>query len=242
MRSMRIVGLVAFLFVVPLQAAEDWTKDSSVQVMQTYQGRNGMGSGTVIGVDDTGYDVLTCSHVILVWGIYSQYIGDEAWDAPIGETKVKPVGGTWKSAKVLAYHRNCDLALLHIKEKNPKVKASHIATKVDYRNLEVIKCGYPGQRGRHTQVSTCLGKRTGLSSYHLVPEATSVITSVASESDDSGGGLFCNKEHCLVGVVWGKAQLEGEWRLCAVPLKEIQTFLEGAEWKMKDKVAATPAR
>jgi hypothetical protein len=74
-------------------------------------------------------------------------------------------------------------------------------------------------------------------------EAESVVASVASESGDSGGGLFGTKDHCLIGVVWGKAQLEGEWRLCAVPLKEIHTFLKEAEWKKPDdKVVATPAK
>ena len=244
MRSMRIVGLGIFFFVFTsyLQAADDWTKESSVQVLQSSQGRNGLGSGTVIGVDTNGYDVLTCAHVILVFGFAEKQEGDGSWDAPIGETKVKPVGGEWQKARVLAYHRNCDLALLRVKDKKPKVKASPLASKVKYHDLEVIKCGYPGQRGRHTQVSTCLGKRSGLSSYHLLAEAESVVASVASESGDSGGGLFGTKDRCLIGVVWGKAQLEGEWRLCAVPLKEIQAFLKEAEWKKQDKVVATPAK
>lgn len=240
MRSMRIAGLVVFLFFVsPLYAEDDWTKPSSVQILQTSQGRNGLGSGTVIGVDKDGYDVLTCSHVILVFGFAPEYINGEAWDAPVGETKVKPVGGVWQKARVVAYHRNCDLALLRVKDKKTKVKASPLASKVNYQGMEVTKCGYPGNAGRHTQISTCLGKRSGLSSYHLIPDATSVITSVASRSGDSGGGLFCNKDHCLVGVVWGKAELEGEWRLCAVPLSEIREFLKGAEWKQPEDVSAS---
>lgn len=71
MRSTKIVAVLILSLCCPLAWAadkEDWTAASSVRVMQTVQGRNGMGSGTVIGVDKDGYDVLTCCHVILAWG------------------------------------------------------------------------------------------------------------------------------------------------------------------------------
>lgn len=158
----------------------------------------------------------------------------------MGETKVKPVGGKWVPAEILAYHKNCDLALLRVRDKHATVKACPLAKSESYDGTAVTKCGYPGEGARHVQSSTCMGTRQGTWSYGAVI-STTAVSSVPSRSGDSGGGLFRDEDHALVGVVWGKANLDNTWRLCAVPVEDIQTFLTGADWKTRDKIA-TPAR
>lgn len=224
-----------FLFIPPssVYGEEDWTKASSVKVIQVGVGKNGVGSGTIIGVDKDGYDVITCCHVVCVWGTHQVQINGQPWDEPIGTTWVEPQDGKRYAAEVRAYHKNCDLALLRVKDKQAKVGFSPIAMKETYEGTEVTKCGYPGGGQRHIQRSRGMGKRRGPWSFGNV-EWDTVITSVASQSGDSGGGLFRDKDHQLVGVVWGAANLGDGWKLCAVPVDEIQTFLKRSNWKPKE--------
>lgn len=154
------------------------TERSPTRVVSTIQS----GSGTVIGKDDKGFDVLSCYHVVQ---------GDKL--------KIITHDNKVYHARVVKYDKERDLSLIRVDEK-ADVEAVEIATEETYKlGTEVTKAGFPGIDSVVVLDGTC----TGYSRDAVNREIIYLVASPIVISGDSGGGLFRKKDKKLIGVIWG---------------------------------------
>jgi hypothetical protein len=210
---MKKILFVSVLFLFPsslfAETIEEWTKPSSVRVRKMYGRSADCGSGTVVYTDKKSYLVLTCFHV--------------ARPDKQGTLQVQATDERWLPADIASQWQGHDLALLYVKDPEHKVLASKVADAEDYENgLQVCKCGYPGAGPRDVRTGTSRGDKS-------MGEDTSWVTvnySLLSRSGDSGGGLFRQRDHALIGVVWGGR--EDLHLACATHVMSIQMMMSSA--------------
>lgn len=174
------------------------------------------GSGTVVRADASKLVVLSCAHVC------------RHESGAAGRLTVMTHDGRWHPAKVLAVDPDADLSLMEVTLGAPcEVAVAKVAAGEGYKpKLAVVKVGFPLGGRRHVG----RGEVLDVTSHHVRrPEVVVTVASAKARSGDSGGGLFRESDHALVGVVWGGRE-DG---LRASRLADIQALLRKAKLKLE---------
>lgn len=189
-------ALLAFLLVITLPSVS-WGEEyrsqeqggivpneavhaASCRVIAHVPGYRDLGSGTLIGRDDNGGFVLTCSHL---------------FDNGAANTEVSFPDGYHSARCRLLFIDKDDLVILYVEPK-PPTKPVPMADDAPTGPIKLCGYGSTGQfrmtPGRVLNYNESLGP-----GYY--PHAT---VSASCESGDSGGGCF-DEQNRLCGVVWG---------------------------------------